>query len=180
MESAVTKTFAEHSVVRLRTAMPDDRGRPVDEGATGTIVFVHTTPTGQEPAYTVEVIRTPTDSSLVEVRHGDVELLKAPASETKIPGGSWFLFVVACLCGIGSVMSINFCAESTNRGDRWSVLGYLVVIAPLFGSVSLAALIFSSVTYARRRLRLDQASVLLTGGSLLVTIVLVILLLQQK
>lgn len=176
----MTKPFAKLTEVRLNVGLPDDKGRPIERGATGAIVFVHATPSGQEPAYTVEVIHTPTDSSLVDARHADLKLLKAPGSKTRNSGASWFLFVVACLCGIGTLWSIDFCVASMRRGDGWSVLGYLVLIGPFFGTVSLAGVIIASVSYSRRRRRLDQASILLTGGSLLVTIVLVILLLQQK
>ena len=174
MGPSVTKPFAEYSFVRLKTGMVDDKGRPVDANARGTIVIVHPTGPGQEPAYIVEVIRTSSDSSLVDARHGDLDSAEVPKS--KGSWATWLLFGVACLCGLASVLSIGVGMEILKKRDGWAAIGYIFFFAPAIGLVSLLSFSIALVCFARRRRRIDLASVLLAGGTLAVTIVLVIIL----
>ena len=75
----------ELSVVCLRCAFTDDRGRLVEAGSEGTIVAVHTVPLGAEPAYEIEVpMFSPAgahnDSHLFTARHGQLSLVAAAPS----------------------------------------------------------------------------------------------------
>jgi hypothetical protein len=73
-----TRAYEEHSVVRLRVAKTDDKGRPVAAGATGTIVHVYLVPPTKEPAYIIEITLLDTqgvasDSHLFDAHHSELE-----------------------------------------------------------------------------------------------------------
>jgi hypothetical protein len=72
----------EHAVVRTLVAKVDDRGRPVNPGAVGTIVQVHPTAASESPAYAIEVVVTDklgkqVDASLFDARHEELEVVRS-------------------------------------------------------------------------------------------------------
>src|SRR5262245_19369070 len=180
MEPPVTRPFAELSVVRLRRQLANDQGKPVESGSTGTIVHVYSRRPTEEPAYIVEFPQVNAHPNLLDARHGDLEWVELHAAVSKNSVASWILFAVACLCGIAAVLIVGFCTETVQKSDGWAALAYVLIFAPIVGLVSLVTLVIASFRFAGRHRRLDLVSLLLTGGTLLVTAIVTTILMSAK
>lgn len=169
--------FTELSVVRLRIAKTDDEGRSVETGSNGTIVYVQPTGPDKEPAYIVEIPRSPALWHRVDARHGELVLVKPFVPVAKTPWLSRILFGGACLAGVASVVSIDFCGKVLRTSSWGGALAFNYFLAPLLIILTLALIaVPSGILFKSGRRRLDLSSLLLSGATVVVTIIEVVVL----